>query len=163
MQKLPRRVKRARSKSSTFEATTLLAQHPFAIDVARERSLPCVRDDISVIASDAGSLSRFPLHPSRSQKSIGTPQQRSFLPAFNSGLFQRWFQALARRRSEIVMPAKAGFQVRFRFKLINRMDSGFHRNGGIRVNSLSADIELLSLDPTIAPFISDVPKPRRCR
>jgi len=39
---------------------------------------------------------------------------------------------------KFVMPAKAGIQVRFRFKFQNRLDSGFRRNDGNK-SRLSVD------------------------
>ena len=40
-----------------------------------------------------------------------------------------------------VMPANAGIQVRFRYKLKRRLDSGFRRKDGIRVDFQSTNSE----------------------
>ena len=59
------------------------------------------------------------------------------------------------------MPVKAGIEVRFHFDLINRLESGFHRNDGVRVNS-STRVEPFSFEPRIVHFINGMPKLRRC-
>ena len=149
----------------------MLAHPAFTNNEIGARSLTCVRDDTrsawiaAVISSTARNLSRFPLHPSRLHRPQWTAIKpfRSFLPVFNSGLSRRWFNPLTCKKSETVMPAKAGIQAHCRFELINRLDSGFHRNDGVRVNSSSTRVEPFSFEPRIVHFINGIPRLRRCR
>ena len=50
------------------------------------------------------------------------------------------------------MPAKAGIQVRSRSKFKNRLDSGFRRKDGIRVDFQSTNSEPLGLEPRVVQF-----------
>jgi hypothetical protein len=50
------------------------------------------------------------------------------------------------------MPAKAGIQVRSRSKFKNRLDSGFRRKDGIRVDFQSTNFRTLGLEPRVVQF-----------
>jgi hypothetical protein len=52
------------------------------------------------------------------------------------------------------MPAKAGIQVRSRSKFKNRLDSGFRRKDGIRVDFQLMNSEPLGLEPRVVQCLS---------
>lgn len=119
MRKSPRRARKARFKLH-LEATTLLVQHPFTVSEVSETSLTSARDDISVISKPTRKLSHSPLHPGRSQRSVGAPHQESLLPVFKFRSLRSRFKVPDCKRTATVMPAKAGIQVHFRFRFVNR-------------------------------------------
>jgi hypothetical protein len=59
------------------------------------------------------------------------------------------------------MLANAGIQVRFRSKFNTRLDSGFRRKDGIRVDFQSTDSKPLGLKPRVIQFLSF--SSRKCR
>ena len=128
MRKSPRRARKARFKLH-LEATTLLVQHPFTVSEVSETSLTSARDDISVISKPTRKLSHSPLHPGRSQRSVGAAHQESLLPAFKFRSLRPRFKVPDCKRSAIVMPAKPASRFIFAFGSLTAPIS-FHRDGG---------------------------------
>ena len=152
---MPRRARKARFKLH-LEATTLLVQHPFTDSEVSETSLTSARDDISVISRPTRKLSHSLLHPGRSQRSVGAPHQESLLPVFKFRSLRPRFKVPDCKRSAIVMPAKAGIKVHFRFRFVNCTNSGFRRDGGTSFKLLVRQFGTFSSLPRIVPSISDL-------
>ncbi len=155
MRKSPRRARKARFKLH-LEATTLLVQHPFTISEVSETSLTSGRNDNSVISRPTRKPSHSPLHPGRSQRSVGAPQQQSLLAVFNSITAGRGskFPTVSEAQSSCRQkPASRFISASSSLTAQIPVFTGIAEEAS---NSWSVNLELFSSPSRIIPSISDL-------